>query len=370
MRVTLKECVWETDGDDLQVVFDAREAITLSDPSGQIAALLSELSRIPQTLGELSDSLARRGIEVAADDVRVALGGLDSLGLVEDADHRWLGEPDADARHFSNLSFYGTYAGLHRPRAAYVRRLREAHVLVLGVGGGGSAVVQCLAGLGVGRLTLVDRDRVEPRNFARQFLYRHQDIGRPKTERAAEWVREYDPGIEVRAVERWISGPADLADLTEGAEGADLIAGGIDGHPDAGMWVNEAAVRAGIPFVGGGGTRSQIMYQSVIPGRTACLACDGADRPAAGTSAGAALRLAEKIELSNPLTGPMATLIGSLIAFEAQRHLTGFEPPRAAGGRVVLDLRTGLAPEWQPFTPNPDCPVCALAPDDAERERP
>ncbi|MGP3969075.1 HesA/MoeB/ThiF family protein [Streptomyces sp. 6N223] len=359
MRVTLKECVWETFGDDLQVVFDAREAITVSDPTGQIAALLSELSRAPQTAAELAAALARRDFDVSESAVCEGLEGLDTLGLVEDADGRWLGDPAADARHFSNLSFFSTYAGLERPRAAFARRLRGAHVLVLGVGGGGSAVVQCLAGLGVGRLTLVDRDRVESRNFARQFLYRHADIGRRKTERAAEWVREFDPDVEVRAVERWISGPGDLADLVEGV---DLIAGGIDGHPDAGLWVNEAAVRAGVPFVGGGGTRSQVMYQSVVPGETACLACDAADRPAPDSAAGAALRLAEKIELSNPLTGPMATLIGSLIAFEAQRHLSGFEPPRAAGGRVVLDLREGLAPTWQPFTRDPGCRVCALAP--------
>ncbi|MFD5316052.1 HesA/MoeB/ThiF family protein [Streptomyces sp. NPDC127098] len=358
MRVVLKECVWETVGDDIVVVADAREAITLSDPEGQIAALLGELSRGPRTAAELSVALARHGHVLSESEVAQGLTGLDALGLVEDADGRWTGDAAVDARHFSNLSFFGAYAGLDRPRAEFVRRLRAAHVLVLGVGGGGSALVQCLAGLGVGRLTLVDRDHVEPRNFARQFLYRHRDIGRSKPERAAEWVREYDPTIEVRAVERWITSAADLADL---AEGVDLIAGGVDGHPDAGLWVNEAAARAGVPFVGGGGTPSQIMYQSVIPGRTPCLACDAADRPDPDSSAGTALRLAEKIELSNPLTGPMATLIGSLVAFEAKRHLTGFEPPRAAGGRVVLDLREGLVPEWQPFVADPDCAVCALA---------
>jgi len=41
--------------------------------------------------------------------------------------------------------------------------------------------------------------------------------------------------------------------------------------------------------------------------------------------------------------------IGSLIAYEALRYLTGFEPPRAAGAWVALDLRTGLVPTWQPF---------------------
>lgn len=359
MRVALKECAWELTGEELLVVFDVREALTLSDSDGRVAALLTELQRAPQTAGELSIALAQQGIDVSEAEVAAGLAGLDSLGLVEDADRRQLGDPVEDERHFSNLNFFSFYASLDRPRDAFVRRLRDAHVLVLGVGGGGSAVVQCLAGLGVGQLTLVDHDRVEQRNFARQFLYRHQDIGRRKTDRAAEWVREYDPSIKVHAVDRWIGGPEDLADLTDGV---DLMTGGLDGHPDVGLWVNEAAMRAGIPYCVGGGTRTQLMYLSIDPGRTPCLACDRADRPAEDTSAATAVRVAERINLTNPLTGPMATQIGSLIAFEAMRYLTGHEPPRAAGGRVLLDLRDGLQAQWQPIVGDPDCPVCALAP--------
>jgi molybdopterin-synthase adenylyltransferase len=366
MRVALKECDWEADGEDLLVVFDAREAITLSDPDGQVAALLSELRRAPRTAAELSAALGAHGFDVSEDDVSQGLSGLDSLGLVEDADGRSLGDPDEDERHFSNLCFYGTYAALDRHRAGFQRPMREAHVLVLGVGGGGSSLVQCLAGLGVGEMTLVDQDRVEPRNFARQFLYRHADIGLSKAERAAAWVRDYDPGIKVNAVDRWVSCPEDLADLVEGI---DLIAGGLDGHPHANLWANEAAVRAGVPYVLGGANRTQLMYLSVDPGRTACLACDYEDRPAEDTSEGIAYRIVENMKLSNPLTGPMAMQVGSLLAFEAQRYLTGYEPPRAAGFRVTLDLREGLTPAWQALPRNPDCRVCRLAPPRAGERR-
>ncbi|MFF0243443.1 ThiF family adenylyltransferase [Streptosporangium sandarakinum] len=366
MRVALKECEWETVGEDLIVVFDAREATTLSDPDGQVAALLEELRRAPRTAAELSAALGGRGFRLSEEDVGRGLRGLDSLGLVEDADGRTLGDPDEDERHFSNLSFYGTHAALDRRRAGFLRSMREAHVLVLGVGGGGSSLVQCLAGLGVGEMTLVDQDRVEPRNFARQFLYHHADIGLSKAERAAAWVRDYDPGIKVNAVDRWVSAPGDLADLVPGV---DLIAGGLDGHPHANLWANEAAVRAGVPYVLGGANRSQLMYLSVDPGRTACLACDYADRPAEDGPEGVAYRIAENMKLSNPLTGPMAMQVGSLLAFEAQRYLTGYEPPRAAGFRVTLDLRQGLVPEWQPLPKNPECPVCRLAPPRGDEAR-
>ncbi|WP_067182367.1 HesA/MoeB/ThiF family protein [Microtetraspora niveoalba] len=360
MRVILKECAWEALGDDLIVVHDPREAFTLADPEGRIAALLDELGRGPATAEKLSAALTARGFAATVADVRDGLDGLDSLGLVENADERWLGAPDADERHFSNLTFFGSFAGLHTSRAEFVRRLRDSHVLVLGAGGGGSSLVQCLAGLGVGALTLVDRDDIAPRNFARQFLYRHVDIGRSKVDRAAEWVREYDPGIEVRAVDRWISGPEDLKDLTEDVH---VVAGGLDGAPDANLWVNEAALRAGVPLVAGGMTRTQLIYFSVDPGKSACLRCDESDLPDPDehSSAGVAHRLTRGLRLANGLTGPMAMQVGSLVAYEVMRYLTGIEPPRAAGSRVILDLRNGLIPTWEPFPRDPDCPACALA---------
>lgn len=360
MRVVLKECAWEPLGAELILVRDPREALTLADPDGQVAALLAELKKGPATAAELAAALAAGGVALTEDDVAAGLDGLDSLGLLERPDDRSLGDPTVDARQFSNLTFFASYARRDQSRAEFVRRVRESRVLVLGAGGVGSSVVQCLAGLGVGALTIVDRDDVEPRNFARQFLYRHGDLGRSKVERAAEWVRDYDPDIEVRPVDRWITGPADLADLTDDV---DIVVGGIDSEQGAHLWVNEAALRAGVPYVGGGMQRTQFMYFSVDPGVSPCLLCDESDRPdpTEPTSAGIAQRLSRSLRFNNALIGPIAMQLGSLIAYEALRYLSGFEPPRAAGAQVVLDLRTGLVPVWQQFPKDPECPACALA---------
>ncbi|MFG6191909.1 HesA/MoeB/ThiF family protein [Nonomuraea sp. JJY05] len=357
MRIALKECAWESSGEELLVLTDPREVLTLGDEDGQVAALFAALGRGPCTVPELRGRLAAAGLSLSEADVRCAVEALDGLGLVECESDRTLGDPDLDARHRSNLAFFEAFARLDRPRADFVNSLRRSHVLVLGVGGAGSSLVQCLAGLGVGRLTLVDRDDVEPRNFARQFLYHHADIGRSKVECAAEWVRAYDPRIEVRAVDRWITCPDDLKDLVDGA---DLVAGGLDGHPEAHLWVNEAAVRAGVPLVVGGMTRSQVTYYSVDPGRSACVRCDWSDRPAADEASpgGFAERNRAKLMIQNALIGPLAMQMGSLVAYEAMRYLTGFEEPQAAGTFVKLDLRNGLVPERQPFTRDPGCPVC------------
>lgn len=358
MRVLLKECAWEPLGDNVVLVRDPSEVLTIADPQGQVDALLTEMRKGPATAEELSRALAHRSVVVSEQEVSAGLDGLDALGLLERPDDWSLGDPGADARAFSNLTFFTSFCTRELSRVEFVRRLRASRVLVLGAGGMGSSIIQCLAGLGVGAMTLVDRDNVEPRNFARQFLYRHRDIGRSKVERAAEWVRDYDPDISVHAVDRWISAPDDLADLVVDV---DLVVGGLDSEDAAHLWVNDAVLRVGVPWVGGGMQRTQFLYFSIAPGVTPCLRCDESDQPDPGgpTPAGVARRLSNTLRFNNALIGPIAMQLGSLIAYEALRYLTGFETPRAAGSRVVVDLRAGLTPTWHPFARDPGCAACA-----------
>ena len=85
-----------------------------------------------------------------------------------------------------------------------LERLRRAHVLVLGVGGVGAYAAEQLARAGVGRLTLVDGDVVEPSNCNRQLPALTANFGRPKAEVMAERFREINPAIEVIPVVEFI----------------------------------------------------------------------------------------------------------------------------------------------------------------------
>ncbi|WP_430647567.1 ThiF family adenylyltransferase [Agromyces sp. GXS1127] len=130
------------------------------------------------------------------------------------------------------------------------RRLAGAHVVVLGAGGLGSAVIPVLAAAGVGRLTLVDDDVVEPTNLHRQTLHHDADVGRAKVDSAKDAAALLAPDAVVRGVRaRFDEGNADelLAD-------ADLV---VDGTDDilTRYVADAAAARAGIPLVWGSAAR-------------------------------------------------------------------------------------------------------------------
>jgi molybdopterin/thiamine biosynthesis adenylyltransferase/rhodanese-related sulfurtransferase len=78
-------------------------------------------------------------------------------------------------------------------------RLAAASVLVVGAGGLGSPVLATLAGAGVGRLVVVDHDRVETTNLHRQPLFRMADLGRRKVEAARDALLAYNPEVAVEA---------------------------------------------------------------------------------------------------------------------------------------------------------------------------
>lgn len=82
--------------------------------------------------------------------------------------------------------------------------LREAHVLVVGLGGVGAYAAEMIARAGVGRMTVADADTVSPSNINRQLVALHSTVGRPKADVLAERLRDIDPQIDLRVICKYI----------------------------------------------------------------------------------------------------------------------------------------------------------------------
>src|ERR1700753_1709357 len=95
------------------------------------------------------------------------------------------------------LERYARHIVLREIGGAGQARLRAARVLVIGAGGLGSPVILYLAAAGVGTIGIVDFDTVVLSNLHRQIAFRPSDIGRPKTQAAAENANAINSGVHI-----------------------------------------------------------------------------------------------------------------------------------------------------------------------------
>ena len=126
------------------------------------------------------------------------------------------------------------------------KRLKNAKVLVVGAGGLGSPALMYLAAAGVGTLGIVEFDVVDESNLQRQIIHGQSDIGRKKSESAADSVREINPFVNVIVHDTRL----DNDNVLDIFAGYDLIVDGTDNFATRYM-VNDAAVLLHKPYVWG-----------------------------------------------------------------------------------------------------------------------
>ena len=108
---------------------------------------------------------------------------------------------------------------------AATEKLTASHVGVFGVGGVGGFVAEALARAGVGKITLIDADRVSVSNINRQIIALHSTVGRYKTEAMKERIADINPECEVVAINEFYSeeNPIDLSDFDYIADCIDTV---------------------------------------------------------------------------------------------------------------------------------------------------
>lgn len=141
---------------------------------------------------------------------------------------------------------YNRQALLPEIGAAGQRRLSRARVLCVGAGGLGCAVLPYLAGAGIGRITVIDDDRVAIDNLQRQVLFTESDTGQPKAEVAAVRLRALNTAISVDGID----GRLDAGNVQRLFEDHDVIVDGSDNF-DTKFLIGDASLKFGVPVVYG-----------------------------------------------------------------------------------------------------------------------
>jgi len=217
-------------------------------------------------------------------------------------------------------------------------KLKKSKVMVAGLGGLGCPLAIYMTASGVGKLLLIDRERIELSNLSRQILHWTPDVGRLKVESAAEKLRELNPEVDVEAVAAEIS----EENARELVSEVDLVLDGIDNWKTR-FLLNRACVELSKPFIHAGvyGMGGQMM--TIIPGRGPCLRCL-LPRPPPEVR-------------PFPVLGTAPAVLAALQATEAIKILTGYGEP-AVGKLLIYDGYTMSFREVR-VSRRPDCPVCA-----------
>lgn len=125
------------------------------------------------------------------------------------------------------------------------RRLRDSFVMVVGLGAVGSYAVEGLARAGIGRIRLIDFDKIQASNINRQLYALESTLGRPKCEVARERVLDINPSCEVEAIHSFVDADAALGYL---ADRPNLVIDAIDSlNPKVALII--AARTMGIPII-------------------------------------------------------------------------------------------------------------------------
>ena len=242
---------------------------------------------------------------------------------------------------FNPKEFYSRQIVLSELGKKGQEKLKRAKVVVVGLGGLGSASSLYLALAGVGYLRLVDQDTVEMNNLHRQILYDLNDLRYPKAEAAAKRIQQKNSSVNVESVPENVR----ESNVEEIVKGMDCVVDGLD-NMQTRYLLNRACVKYKIPYVFGGAIGIEGNLSVFHSPKTPCLECvlpnlDDRYMPTCDVRG---------------ILGATAGIIGTMQAMETIKILSGIGEP-LEGKLMVCDFRDMYFAVIDIFK-KPDCPVC------------
>lgn len=222
------------------------------------------------------------------------------------------------------------------------RKLLDAKVLCIGAGGLGSPVAMYLAAAGVGKVGILDFDKVDLTNLQRQIMHATPDVGRPKVESAAERLRGMNPGVEIATYDTMLTSENASEILT----GYDVVIDGTDNFPVRYL-VNDMCQWLDKPLVYGSIYQWEGQNSVFLPGKgNACYRCLIPEPPPPGLVPSCA---------EGGVFGVLPGIVGSIQATEAIKLILG-EGDLLVGRLLHFDA---MAMEFREVKIrwDPSCPV-------------
>lgn len=266
----------------------------------------------------------------------------------------------------AELARYSRHVLLPEIGQAGQTKLKHAKVLIVGAGGLGSPAALYLAAAGVGTLGIADFDQVETSNLHRQLLHHDKTVGLPKTQSAADRLRQTNPHVQVIPHSEGVT-PANAVELFADY---DVIVDGTDNFTSRYL-NNDAALRVQRPLVFGSVYRFEGQLSVFAPHLGGpCYRCLFPDPPPEGSVPGCGevgvmgalcgvIGSWQALETIKLITGAGTPLIQKLLTYDAlNQQISTFSIPRREGCRCQHQSETAATP----LDPNDyAAPVCTTA---------
>ena len=227
-------------------------------------------------------------------------------------------------------------------------RLKRARVLVIGAGGLGAPLIPYLAAAGVGTIGIVDDDHVSLSNLQRQVVFATQDVGARKAVAAASFVKRLNPHV---AIEEYVT-RLDAHNARALVAFYDVVADGSDNFStryavsDACFHERKPLVTAALGRFDGSLTTIRAHETGAGGQPNPTYRCLFPDEPPPGTVAPCA---------EAGVLGALAGVMGSLMALEVIRAITGFGDPLV--GKLLLVDAMAMRFETVRYGWDPDNPL-------------
>jgi molybdopterin/thiamine biosynthesis adenylyltransferase len=222
-------------------------------------------------------------------------------------------------------------------------KLLNAHALVIGAGGLGSAAAPYLAAAGLGHITLIDHDEVEITNLQRQIMHTEASVGKSKVWSGKHFLSQLNSGIRIETIEAKVT----QSMLDDVLPSVDIVLDCTDNFQTRHL-INASCVQHQVPLVSGSALRfdGQVSIFNPQHSTSPCYACIFSPD-----------ETFEEVSCSSMgIFSPLVGIIGAIQAAQALQMLIGFGEPLI--GRMLLWNAKSTNIDEIRIARNPECPVC------------
>ncbi len=219
------------------------------------------------------------------------------------------------------------------------KMLKNSAVAVIGIGGLGCASSVYLASLGIGKLVLIDKDKINSSDLNRQILYSQKDVGRLKVEVAKEKIETLNPNVEIATALEEIT----IDNISRIVGKVNVVVDGLDNWKTR-FVVNDYCVKTRTPLIHAGVSQFYGQVTTIIPREGPCLRCIFPTEP--------------QETRTTPIFGGTSSALASLQVIEVIKYLTRIGTPLV--GRMLFLDGEEMTVEIVEIEKNPNCQVCSM----------